>query len=299
MSFNHPQVVPNLCTFLSYVKHKRRYFEEYWRTKPIDFIIRDRNTTGQYGATHFWLSASFKIFSFMFNIRKKLMQVWNDKMFIFGWSITLISCLPIVVAVIYANCCCSNFLIGHFHECLQAITVSEAAPAQSTLRRQTQTQLTSNTLPLRKQPGILHLRSCGDLSTFTRAHLQAGTGSHSRTNSRTGSRAGSRRMEQERPHSLIGVFRETVIWVTSQTELSWTSQHEGSEAFKVQIFHFIFKTSVFVVSVYTDYYSFWTLSVGSPAVGIYGCFFLFFHIMHYKTLGKTTMFIYQISIFLI
>ncbi len=139
--------------------------------------------------------------------------------------------------ILFVHCCCSNFLIGHFHECLQAITVSEVVPAQSTLRRQTQTQLTSNTLPLRKQPGILHLRSCGDLSTFTRAHLQAGTGSHSRTNSRTGSRGGSRRMEQERPHSLIGVFRETVIWVTSQTELSWTSRHEGSEAFKVQIFH--------------------------------------------------------------
>uniref|UniRef100_A0A8C1L9C9 Family with sequence similarity 189 member A2 n=1 Tax=Cyprinus carpio TaxID=7962 RepID=A0A8C1L9C9_CYPCA len=101
----------------------------------------------------------------------------------------------------------------------QAITVSEVAPAQSTLRRQTQTQtqteLTSNTLPLRKRPGILHLRSCGDLSSFTWAQLQAGperrTRSQSRTNSRMGSRPGSRRMEQERPHSLIGVFRETVI----------------------------------------------------------------------------------------
>ncbi|XP_052412526.1 endosomal transmembrane epsin interactor 1 [Carassius gibelio] len=99
----------------------------------------------------------------------------------------------------------------------QAITVSEVAPVQSSLRRQTQTQteLTSNTLPLRKRPGILHLRSCGDLSSFTWSQLQVGperrTRSHSRTNSRMGSRAGSRRMEQERPHSLIGVFRETVI----------------------------------------------------------------------------------------
>ncbi|XP_016383417.1 protein FAM189A2 [Sinocyclocheilus rhinocerous] len=92
----------------------------------------------------------------------------------------------------------------------QAITVSEVAPAQSTLRRQTQMEL-----PLRKRPGILHLRSCGDLSSFTWAQLQAGperrTGSHSGTNSRMRSRAGSRRMGQERPHSLIGVFRETVI----------------------------------------------------------------------------------------
>ncbi|XP_051750853.1 LOW QUALITY PROTEIN: endosomal transmembrane epsin interactor 1 [Ctenopharyngodon idella] len=97
----------------------------------------------------------------------------------------------------------------------QAITVSEVAPAQSTLHRKVQTELTSNTLPLRKRPGILHLRSCGDLSSFTWAQLQTGperrTGTHSRTNSRMGSRAGSRRLEQERPHSLIGVFRETVL----------------------------------------------------------------------------------------
>uniref|UniRef100_A0A8C2HBW6 Family with sequence similarity 189 member A2 n=1 Tax=Cyprinus carpio TaxID=7962 RepID=A0A8C2HBW6_CYPCA len=84
-------------------------------------------------------------------------------------------------------------------------TVSEVAPAQSTLRRQTQIEPTSNTLPLRKQPGILHLRSCGDLSSFTWVQPQAErrTGTHSRT--------GSRRLEQERPHSLIGVFRETVL----------------------------------------------------------------------------------------
>ncbi|XP_056093419.1 endosomal transmembrane epsin interactor 1 [Rhinichthys klamathensis goyatoka] len=85
----------------------------------------------------------------------------------------------------------------------QAITVSEVAPAQSA-----QTELPSNTLPLRKRPGVLHLRSCGDLSSFTCAQL---TGTRSRTNSRMSSRAGSRRLEQERPHSLIGVFRETVL----------------------------------------------------------------------------------------
>ncbi|XP_051537067.1 endosomal transmembrane epsin interactor 1-like isoform X2 [Myxocyprinus asiaticus] len=95
----------------------------------------------------------------------------------------------------------------------QAIIVSEVTPAQPAPR------LTSNTLPLRKRPGILHLRSCGDLSSFTWAELQAGTerkagthtASHSRTNSRMGSRAGSRRLEHERPHSLIGIFRETVL----------------------------------------------------------------------------------------
>ncbi|XP_051959457.1 endosomal transmembrane epsin interactor 1 isoform X2 [Xyrauchen texanus] len=101
----------------------------------------------------------------------------------------------------------------------QAIIVSEVTPAQPTPRVQVQTELTSNTLPLRKRPGILHLRSCGDLSSFAWAELQAGperkagthTASHSRTNSRMGSRAGSRRQEHERPHSLIGIFRETVL----------------------------------------------------------------------------------------
>ncbi|KAK6494305.1 protein FAM189A2 isoform X3 [Huso huso] len=54
------------------------------------------------------------------------------------------------------------------------------------------------TLPLRKRPGLLHLRSCGDLSTFTRAESQP---------------AGRQRQrgEQDRPHSLIGVVRETVL----------------------------------------------------------------------------------------
>ncbi len=41
-SFTHPHVIPNLYKFLSYVEHKRRYFEEFWWTKkllaPIDFI---------------------------------------------------------------------------------------------------------------------------------------------------------------------------------------------------------------------------------------------------------------------
>ncbi|MGH0138702.1 UNVERIFIED_CONTAM: hypothetical protein FKN15_072506 [Acipenser sinensis] len=57
---------------------------------------------------------------------------------------------------------------------------------------------TVQTLPLRKRPGLLHLRSCGDLSTFTRAESQP---------------AGRQRQrgEQDRPHSLIGVVRETVL----------------------------------------------------------------------------------------
>ncbi|XP_052448069.1 endosomal transmembrane epsin interactor 1-like isoform X2 [Carassius gibelio] len=72
-------------------------------------------------------------------------------------------------------------------------TVSEVAPAQM--------EPTSHTLPLRKRPATLHLRSCGDLSSFTSGQPQPErrTGTHSRTGS------------HERPHSLIGVFRETVL----------------------------------------------------------------------------------------
>lgn len=99
----------------------------------------------------------------------------------------------------------------------QVITVSETSPVQPTPHRHSQTKPTSSTLPLRKRPGILHLRSCGDLSSFTWAELQdvaeRRPASHSRTNSRMGSRPGtlSRRLDQERPHSLIGVFRETIL----------------------------------------------------------------------------------------
>ncbi|KAM9544696.1 endosomal transmembrane epsin interactor 1-like isoform 1-T1 [Salvelinus alpinus] len=83
-------------------------------------------------------------------------------------------------------------------------------------------------LPLRKRPGLLHLGSCGDLSTFTWAEQQpledrqgggSGSRSWSRAGSRAGSRVGSRSTSRagslldhhERPHSLIGVFRETVL----------------------------------------------------------------------------------------
>ncbi|XP_022523299.1 protein FAM189A2 [Astyanax mexicanus] len=82
----------------------------------------------------------------------------------------------------------------------QVITGSDGGPARAAQARRPQPDYTSITLPLRKRPGLLHLRSCGDLSTFTWAEL-----------SRPGSRTGSRRLGQERPHSLIGVSRETVL----------------------------------------------------------------------------------------
>ncbi|KAK2504600.1 hypothetical protein MC885_013146 [Smutsia gigantea] len=52
--------------------------------------------------------------------------------------------------------------------------------------------------PSRRQPGLLYLRSCGDLSTFVPA-------------GRPRAERRPRRAEAERPHSLIGVIRETVL----------------------------------------------------------------------------------------
>uniref|UniRef100_A0A4W5KVD9 Endosomal transmembrane epsin interactor 1 n=1 Tax=Hucho hucho TaxID=62062 RepID=A0A4W5KVD9_9TELE len=120
----------------------------------------------------------------------------------------------------------------------QVITVSERAAIPQSLslprpRSRPSAALldcSSQTLPqpLRKRPGLLHLGSCGDLSTFTWAEQQplearqgggSGSRSWSRAGSRVGSRVGSRSTSRvgsrldhhERPHSLIRVFRETVL----------------------------------------------------------------------------------------
>ncbi|XP_070598741.1 endosomal transmembrane epsin interactor 1 [Erythrolamprus reginae] len=57
----------------------------------------------------------------------------------------------------------------------------------------------AHTLPFRRHPGLLHLESCGDVSTFTAAGAPRGPERR------------PQRMEPERPHSLIGVVRETVL----------------------------------------------------------------------------------------
>ncbi|XP_050016563.1 endosomal transmembrane epsin interactor 1 isoform X2 [Alexandromys fortis] len=57
----------------------------------------------------------------------------------------------------------------------------------------------AHVLTLRRQPGLLHLRSCGDLSTFSLAGRPRSE------------RRPQQRAEAERPHSLIGVIRETVL----------------------------------------------------------------------------------------
>ncbi|KAM7392214.1 hypothetical protein PAMP_022841 [Pampus punctatissimus] len=108
----------------------------------------------------------------------------------------------------------------------QVFTESEMGPSQPQLSQQQQQEPpggSSQTFPRpsSRRPGLLHLQSCGDLSSFTCAALQSlehrgnSTELGSRSTYRAGSRAGSRTVSRpehpERPHSLIGVFRETVL----------------------------------------------------------------------------------------
>ncbi|XP_033093032.1 protein FAM189A2 isoform X2 [Trachypithecus francoisi] len=81
----------------------------------------------------------------------------------------------------------------HMEEAITSASFLEQimAPLQPSTSR-------ARTLPSRRQPGLLHLQSCGDLSTFTPA-------------GRPRAERRSRRVEAERPHSLIGVIRETVL----------------------------------------------------------------------------------------
>uniref|UniRef100_A0A2K5CB59 Endosomal transmembrane epsin interactor 1 n=1 Tax=Aotus nancymaae TaxID=37293 RepID=A0A2K5CB59_AOTNA len=81
----------------------------------------------------------------------------------------------------------------HMEEAITSASFLEQimAPSQPSTSR-------AHTLPSRRQPGLLHLQSCGDLSTFTPA-------------GRPHAERRPRRVEAERPHSLIGVIRETVL----------------------------------------------------------------------------------------
>ncbi|XP_047910812.2 endosomal transmembrane epsin interactor 1 isoform X2 [Anser cygnoides] len=82
----------------------------------------------------------------------------------------------------------------HMAEAITSATFLEQvmAPAQQAM------SLQAHVLPFRQRPGLLHLESCGDLSTFT-----AGEGQSAERR--------IQRAEHERPHSLIGVVRETVL----------------------------------------------------------------------------------------
>ncbi|XP_075903327.1 endosomal transmembrane epsin interactor 1 isoform X2 [Nelusetta ayraudi] len=103
----------------------------------------------------------------------------------------------------------------------QVFSDSDAAPGQPRPPppRQQEAGPSSQTFPRppRRRPGLLHLQSCGDLSSFTCSALQSAEqqGSSRRSGPRAGrrtpSRTGSRPDQPGRPHSLIGVFRETVL----------------------------------------------------------------------------------------
>ncbi|XP_072215853.1 endosomal transmembrane epsin interactor 1 isoform X2 [Excalfactoria chinensis] len=82
----------------------------------------------------------------------------------------------------------------HMAEAITSATFLEQvmAPTQQDMG------LRAHVLPFRRHPGLLHLESCGDLSTFT-------AGEDHLAERRT------QRTEHERPHSLIGVVRETVL----------------------------------------------------------------------------------------
>ncbi|XP_060055711.1 endosomal transmembrane epsin interactor 1 isoform X2 [Erinaceus europaeus] len=85
----------------------------------------------------------------------------------------------------------------HMEEAITSASFLEQimAPAQTCAPR----TLTLSSPPWRRQPDLLHLWSCGDLSTFTH------------TGRRPAQRRPGRSAEAERPHSLIGVVRETVL----------------------------------------------------------------------------------------
>ncbi|NWV93690.1 F1892 protein, partial [Machaerirhynchus nigripectus] len=82
----------------------------------------------------------------------------------------------------------------HMAEAVTSATFLEQvmAPAQEAM------SLRVRVLPFRLHPGLLYLESCGDLSTFTTEGEQL-------------AERRSQGAEHERPHSLIGVVRETVL----------------------------------------------------------------------------------------
>lgn len=82
----------------------------------------------------------------------------------------------------------------HMAEAITSATILEQVmtPAQQVM------SLSAHVLPRRQHPGLLHLDGCGDLSTFTTDEDQL-------------AERRIQRAEPERPHSLIGVVRETVL----------------------------------------------------------------------------------------
>jgi len=78
-SFTHPQVVANLYEFHSSAEHKGRYFEERLepnsRSAQLTSIL-DKKKILKSMVPKF--QSFFKISSYVFSRRKKLIQVWNN-----------------------------------------------------------------------------------------------------------------------------------------------------------------------------------------------------------------------------
>jgi len=82
-SFAHPQFVANLNVFiLSSAEYKGRYFEERLEPNsceaPLTSIVIFFYYWSQWWQTTVWFQSFFKISSFVFSRRKKLIQVWNN-----------------------------------------------------------------------------------------------------------------------------------------------------------------------------------------------------------------------------
>ncbi|XP_062369303.1 endosomal transmembrane epsin interactor 1 [Cinclus cinclus] len=82
----------------------------------------------------------------------------------------------------------------HMAEAVSSATFLEQVMTPS----QPATSFRGRVLPFRLHPGLLHLESCGDLSTFTTEGEQL-------------SERRIQRAEHERPHSVVGVVRETIL----------------------------------------------------------------------------------------
>ncbi len=108
MSFTHPRIVPNqsgtirfYVTFNGLMLNTKegilKNFEEpnsCW--SPLTSIVRKEMLWKSMRPSTVWLPAFFRISSFMFIMREKLIQVWNDRrviymmtVFISGWTIPL------------------------------------------------------------------------------------------------------------------------------------------------------------------------------------------------------------------
>ncbi|XP_028312288.1 protein FAM189A2 isoform X3 [Gouania willdenowi] len=100
----------------------------------------------------------------------------------------------------------------HMEEAVRCASYIEQAFTDSALgSRPPKPPQHSHTFPLRphRTAGLLHLSSCGDLSSYTCPVSSRKPGP--RGASRTGSRSGSRVEHPERAHSLVGVSRETEL----------------------------------------------------------------------------------------